>query len=208
MVPAQHANMPDYARVCPNPPHSDVLHDFCTFVPPNDGRALCEYKNNSLYYWINLTTNNLPIVLCAFEKYADAAGLPGRKTDYLAVGRYRNNAYVIFIELRKDLVNGRQWIDKKDQIEQASRLLCKTETDTGIQHHNNVPEIFPDAAGNMTQHKIVGVMIPVDHAKSRITQSRAASNIGGKVMPILPVSPHRRAQPTLSWDELLVAIGL
>ncbi len=207
-MPIQHTNTPAYQCVCENTPASQTLNDFCEFVPPDDGRALCEYKNDNLYYRVNLTTNELPIVLCSFEKYIDTANLPGRKTDYLAVGRYRNNTYVIFIELRKNLLNDQQWENKKDQVEQAMQLLCKTETPSGVYQHANIAKIFTDAAGDMLNHKVIGVVIPAQRAKRRIEQARDDVNMGGKTNIILPIFPTRGLQPTLSWNELLEAIGL
>ncbi len=185
-------------------PTEPTLPDYCELIQPGDERALCETQGDR--YRLIFQADNTPITLCCFEKYIDARGSRQRKTDFLAVGRHNNETYVIFIELRKSLVRDRHWQDKAAQIEEAVSSLCKGTSDIGTQHHAEVADAF-SAHGNMQNHKIVGVVIPVDHSRRRLEQHQPLE-VGGKRGIILAISPSRGDPPTLNGSDMLKKLGI
>lgn len=201
-------NIPAYPCVCQQDPATTRLEDYCELVNIGDGRSICESHEKGIYYWVSILADETPIVLCALEKYVGHTIQGNRKTDGLGVGwDQKGCAYIVFIELRRTLLNEEQWEDKLEQVKQAMELLCRTEPEVGSLHHQNVPNIFMQACNSLTGHKIAGIVIPIDRSRKRVEQSRAI-RIGDKDAIIVALSSGILKKRTIEWSKLLTAIGI
>ncbi|MBN1812365.1 MAG: hypothetical protein JXA14_11050, partial [Anaerolineae bacterium] len=195
--------LPEFDEVtCPG--NAARLEDCCVLVQIGEGRSLWEWAGDTRSYWISIVADETPVVLCALDKYATAMKWNERRSDGVAIGWCRGNCYVVFIELRLALTREEQFEDKADQVESAMQLLCQV-SDKGREHHEKREKIFEQACDDMSKHRIAGVVIPVDHSKSRARQARE-TEIGGKKAVILAISSPR--DRLLRWSDLCRAMGV
>jgi len=82
-------------------------------------------KKGSYYYWTFLNADETPLAVCALEKYVDHKSLQGRKADYLAIGWYHGECYIVIIELRKTLLKEDQSENKVESAEILSYRGCR-----------------------------------------------------------------------------------
>lgn len=188
---------------------SDPVHHFadcCTAVPIFDEVLLDERlasDKGEYYYWLWLNADETPLVVCALEQYADQdADWLGRRADYLAVGWYDGDCYLVVIELRRTLVKEQNAQNKLDQVEHSikqviSQLLPQLTTST----------LFSEACHEPEEYKIVGVVIPVEHSKKRAQQTRLIT-VGAYKAAIVSIPHSRIKECRIGWSELLTAIGL
>jgi hypothetical protein len=92
--------------------------DFCQIVNSGDEVLLHQAieKNRGYYYWFILEADDFPLAVCELEKYANYAAEKeqwfGRRADYLIIGYYEGDCYLIVVELRHVLVKEKQEDDK------------------------------------------------------------------------------------------------
>jgi hypothetical protein len=199
------SNLPDDVQMvnCVEP--IQYLSDCCARVDIEDEILLYDHirsERGDYYYWISLSSDETPLTVCALEKYAEQTAWTGRRADYLGMGWYSGDCYVVVTELRHALVTEERFEDKLDQLEQSiawivSNLLADfTKFDT-----------FTYACDNPEYFKIVGAMIPVSYSKKRAEQTRQV-RIGEHETVILAIPNSILKECRISWGELLRAIGV
>ena len=110
------------------------LDNFCQILNSGDEVLLHQSipeSDRAYYYWFILEADDFPLAVCELEKYADYAAQKdqwsGRRADYLIIGSYQGDCYLIVVELRHVLVKEKQEYDKFKQllesIEQIIRYL-------------------------------------------------------------------------------------
>lgn len=155
------------------------------------------------YYWISLIADDTPIVVCALEQYANQQKhWPGRRADYLALGWYNGDCYLVLIELRNALVTVERFEDKLDQVEQSINLVVSE-----VLPQFAVSDLFKSACNPSNVHKIVGVIIPVMYSKKRAEQTRYV-NVGDYQAVIVALPNSCIIDCKIGWYDLLRATGL
>lgn len=154
------------------------------------------------FYWVSLKADETPLVVCALEKYAERVNWQGRRADYLGVGWYSGDCYIVAIELRHALVTEERFEDKLNQLEQSIEWIA-SELLPDLTNSN----VFTDACDNPEHYRIVGAMIPVAYSKKRAEQTRWV-RVGEYETVIVAIPNSSLKECRISWDELLRAIGV
>ena len=132
-------------------------------------------KKGSYYYWTFLNADETPLAVCALEKYVDHKSLQGRKADYLAIGWYHGECYIVIIELRKTLLKEDQSENKVEQLRQSIELLVSD----GLLSEIESCDFFSYGCDQPKYYHIAGVVIPSTHSKKR-AQTRQKIIVNGK----------------------------
>ncbi len=190
----------------PNNPQAE-LGRYCTYVQIGDRTSLCEYKDGEYYYSITLEADETPLVVCALDRYltdnfAGEANV-GRRCDYVCVGWYNGECFVVFIELRKEMDVPEHWEDKLDQVTQTIVLLCNGNQTFGQQLHSNIPVEFHQAFEPMPVHKTLGLIIPAERSKARAEQSDTISISDTEDISILVIPNRVLRDRQIAWSALL-----
>jgi hypothetical protein len=187
------------------PDHPEELARYCTYVQIACSTSLCEYKDDGTYYYsVTLEADESPLVICALERYLTdlKSNDVGRRCDYVCVGWYNGECYLVFIELRKELDCERHWENKFEQLRQTLVLLCKS-LDFGKQFHRTIPPVFNRACDSISVHKTLGLIIPVQHSRARAEQSGSVSIDGNGEVPIVAIPSRILKEQRISWTNLL-----
>lgn len=166
--------------------------DFCQIVNFEDEVLLDEFLDDeNRYYWFILEADDFPLAVCKLEKYADYAEQQdywsGKRADYLIIGSYEGDCYLIVVELRHVLVKKEQEDKKFEQLLASIEQILKCREI--INNYQTLANIYsnPDA------YKIIGVIVAPGNTR---TFSR------GKLNPIKSVNSHKVLIRTLPKDAL------
>lgn len=183
------------------------LEDCCEVVNMDDEVMLYEHVKEKYYYWFFLKADdNMPMVVCALEQYADkVADWSGRKADYLAIGWYEGYCCIVMIELRHVLLSEKQQTDKLRQLEESIETLINTVLPTFKQSKIFQEACCPPPAPQ--DCRIVGVVIPPDRSKERLNRKKT-KQIGQYSCFMTTLPSARLTQCRISWSEVLDAIGM
>lgn len=211
----QGASLPDDLSTvnCVAAPTS--LLDCCERIAVTESKAIYEKQTEpDRYYWLNIEADLVPLRCCALDSYMKFAvredkRWESRKPDYLLIGWTKDGeCYVVFLELRQSLINLDQLEDKREQVKQGMQLLCKNVSEVGKQfHQNDAPRVVAGVCDGVSEHKIVGVVMPIVHSKSRAIQTLPIE-IAGRETVMVPLPHTLLSDCTLTWSNLLRAIGL
>ncbi|NEP42637.1 MAG: hypothetical protein F6K35_26800 [Okeania sp. SIO2H7] len=171
----------------------NCFDDFCQIVNSGDEVLLHQAieKNRGYYYWFILEADDLPLAVCELEKYADYAAEKeqwlGRRADYLIIGYYEGDCYLIVVELRHVLVKEKQEDDKFKQLLESIEQILKCLPI--ISNSQTLEKVYssPD------DYKIIGAIVAPGNTRSF---NRRELN------PIRSVNSHKVLIRTLPKDAL------
>ncbi len=201
--------LPDKRQVnCDHSVHQ--LGDCCEVVMIDEEIMLFEKISKTgrrnYYYWFFLRADETaPLVVCALEQYAKSQGNRwlGRRADYLAIGWYNSECYIVLIELRHVLLSKKQQDDKLEQLEQSINTVVST-----ILPDFRNSDILAQACYPLpppAQCRIIGIVVPPERSKSSLNRKKVIEIAQYKgVITTLPST--RLNQCRISWSELLGTI--
>lgn len=182
------------------------LADCCHFVGIDDEILLHEEQQGRPYYWVVLHADDTPLCACHLEQYANlaesAGDWVGRRADYMALGWYGGDCYLLVIELRDILVNERQGEDKLDQLENsiAQILVHLNEQVTNV-------AVFNQACDQPERYKVAGIVVAPAGIRgiSRSNYTRRIEN--ATYSAIITMMPSNRVRDCrITWSELMLTI--
>lgn len=185
------------------------LDDFCQIVNSGDEVLLHQAieKNRDYYYWFILEADDFPLGVCELEKSADYAAEKekwlGRRADYLIIGYYEGDCYLIVVELRHVLVKKTQEDDKfKQLLESIEQILKSLPIISNSQTLKNV-------YSNPDDYKIIGAIVAPGTTRNFNR---------GELNPIRSVNSHKVLIRTLpknalsdckiTWTDFMTRMGV
>lgn len=184
------------------------LVDCCTFVEIDNEILLYEEQSGKSFYWVVLHADETPLSVCHLEAYANYAGSVGswvgRRADYMALGWYGGECYLLVIELRDILVNERQGKDKLDQIENSIAQIM-------AQVNEQIMDVtaFNRVCDQPERYKIVGIVVAPAGIRgiSRTNYTRSVEK--PEYSAIITMMPLDRARDCrITWSELMMTITI
>jgi hypothetical protein len=193
---------------------SDQLDDFCSSISTGDEILLYEKlspkktrKNlTETYYWMILEADEYPISVCELEKYANSltGKWIGRRADYLVIGSYSGNCFLLVIELRHALVKENREDEKFEQLKESIEILIQNHLPI-IQCSQALASVYEDP----DDYKIIGAIIAPGNTRSFAR---------GELNKNIEIADHKVAIRTLpkdaltnckiTWTELLRKLGV
>ncbi len=178
-----------------------LLEDCCEILQTEDEMLLWESQKGAYYYWLFLDADETPLAICALEKYVDHKSMRGRKADYLAIGWYHGECYIVIIELRKTLLKEEHSVNKIEQVKQSIEILLSD----GLLAEIENSDFFSYACERPEYYHIVGVVIPSTRSKKR-AQTRQKIIVNGKEYLVVAIPNSLIRQCRINWSELMRAI--
>lgn len=94
--------------------------DFCLILNTSDQVLLHESISQKIKYWVIFEADDYPLAACDLEEYANYAAeqqnWEGKRSDYLIIGSYDGDCYLIIIELRHVIVKEEHEDQKFEQL--------------------------------------------------------------------------------------------
>lgn len=171
---------------------SQHLDSFCLTLEFDDEVLLYETLTSGTYYWVIFKSDEALLSVCELEKYADFLSnndeWVGRRSDYLIIGSYYGDCYLVVVEMRHVLVKTEQEDDKFEQLKSTIETLILHQLDA-IRDSNALSRVYdqPD------YFKIIGAVIAPGNTR------RFAR---GQLNPIVDIAGHKVAIRTLPKDAL------
>lgn len=191
-----------------DPPSS--LDDFCLVFNEHEEILLYEKLTDSkheTYYWAIVEVDEYSVAACLLEEYADyASGIgqwSGRRSDYLLIGLYNWECYVIVVELRHVLVREQQEKDKFEQLRQSlaqiiDRITVLVESEALSQIYEE-PEVY----------KFAGVVIAPGNTRSfNRRELNPQVTIAGHEVLIRTLPKDSLSDCRITWTKLLKRLGV
>ncbi|NEP58428.1 MAG: hypothetical protein F6K31_15650 [Symploca sp. SIO2G7] len=180
------------------------LDNFCKLIKVNDQVLLYEQPNRA-YYWVSLQADEIQLVVCHLEKYAEQAAKRGdwcgRLSDYLIVGMNTEDGdcYILIVELRHTLSKVEQAIDKFEQLENSiEQVMSRLQTDVISS------SLFEKACWQPDKYKIAGFVIAPAGVRSIPLKQRTRRIVKDNYKGIIKIMPHERVKECkITWTELL-----
>ena len=186
------------------------LDDFCQILNLGDEVLLHQpvvKKNRAYYYWFILEADDFPLAVCELEKYADYAAQQdqwsGRRADYLIIGYYEGDCYLIVVELRHVLVKEKQDDDKFKQllesIEQIIRYLASF----------NGSETLEQVYSNPDSYKIIGAIVAPGNTKSfNRRELNPIRSVGSHKVLLRTLPKDALADCKITWTDFIQRMGV
>jgi len=178
-----------------------TLDNCCQLVEITTEILLFE-KLETVYYWVKLEADEIQLVICNLEDYANqASSWKGRRCDYLVMGMNveDGDCYLIIIELRHLIVKEDQAIDKLDQVQQTIQNIISILP----QEIANSP-FFEQACPEITNYKIAGIIIAPAGIRgiSRENRTRVINHDNYQAI-ITMMPPEQVRNCKITWTDLL-----
>ena len=177
----------------------------CCLLMQIDDQVLMYDQPDQAYYWVLLQADEIPLVICNLEKYADQAekvgNWTGRRSDYLVMGMNTDDGdcYLVIVELRHIITNEDQVNDKLEQLQNSiKQVMSRLEI-----HLANSP-LFEQACPKPEHYKVVGIVIAPAGIKAFSRLKRTRTIIGDTYQGIITMMPSERIKECkITWTELL-----
>jgi len=180
------------------------IEDCCVLLQQTKKVLFCEYvEGKNYHYWLQFHADTVPLVVCNLEGYAQkyCPQWEGRKSDYLLVGREKNECYIIVIELREQFTQQKQLSDKIEQLKQSIENIT-----LHILPHLSRLQKFQEACFFETaqiNYKIVGIAMPVVRSMRRVKQTKQPFSINNYEAQIVNIPQTCIKNCQLTWTDLL-----
>jgi hypothetical protein len=178
-----------------------TLDNCCQLVEIETEILLFE-KLETAYYWVKLEADEIQLVVCNLEAYANqASSWKGRRCDYLVMGMNveDGDCYLIIIELRHLIVKEDQAIDKLNQVEQTIQNIISILP----QQISNSP-FFEQACPQAQPYKIAGIIIAPAGIRGIARENRTRVINHEKYQAIITMMPPEQVRNcTITWRDLL-----
>ena len=203
-LPCTGNKLPDIASVDCTDTATQI--DQCCKLMQIEEDVLLYDQPNQAYYWVLLNADEIQLIVCNLEKYADKAekigNWMGRCCDYLVMGWYDGDRYIVIIELRHILTKEDQAIEKLDQVEKSiDQVISKL-----FPHIANSP-LFAEACPQPENYKIAGIVIAPAGIRSIARNKRTRIIRNDSYTAIITMMPPERIKACkITWSELLSQI--
>lgn len=183
-----------------------TLADCCTFVEIDDEVLLYEEQPGKPFYWIVLHADETPLAVCHLEAYANYAegigGWWGRRSDYMTLGWYRGDCYLLVMELRDILINEKQGEDKLDQLQNSIAQIMTQFSEQIV----TVPA-FNRACDQPEGYKIAGIVVAPAGIRGISRDKRVRRIVYSEYSAIITMMPGERIRNCrVTWSELMLTI--
>lgn len=165
------------------------------------------------YYWFTLEADESFLIVCRLEDYAKGLQVSGewqgRMADYLAMGWYEGECFVVIIELRhvithEDDDRHNQIQDKFEQVEMTLNIVIEQ-----ILPQIEASELFSQACHEPDSFRLAGAILVPSGIKKRISLSLRQRTVQVKgrniTIVMLPHTPRTSCQ--ITWSEILESVG-
>ncbi|NER20980.1 MAG: hypothetical protein F6J96_09760 [Symploca sp. SIO1C2] len=182
--------------------------DFCLILNTNNEVIFYESISGTNYqYWVILEADDYPLAACELEKYADYATQhnqwSGRRADYLIIGSYQGDCYLIVVELRHVLVKEKQEDEKFEQLlKSIKQIIDNLEV---INNSKSLEAVYT----NPSYYRIIGLIIAPGNTRlfRRGELNRVVSINSHKVL-IRTLPKDALSDCKITWTDLLQRIGV
>lgn len=193
------------------------FRDYCLIVEQYDEVLLSEYAQprnttqSGIFYWTILEADSSPLFICSLDKFVERTenSWEGRCADYVVVGMYQGDCYLVVVELRKRMTTSKQFENpkrpkkgKKWQVENTIQQIVSKFWTMITQHHHLV-----ERCSKVDQFKLLGLVIPPIQSKSRGEQSAIVTIDGySRPVPILTIPNTQIQNCRITWSKLLESV--
>ena len=192
--------LPNIPRINSTDPIKNL--DNCCQLVEIETEILLFEKVEKSYYWVKLEADEIQLVVCNLEKYANqASSWKGRRCEYLVMGMNveDGDCYLIIIELRHLIVNEDQAIDKLDQVEKTIQNIISI-----LPQQFFHSSCFDQACPQPQPYKIAGIIIAPAGIKgiSREDRTRVINHENYQAI-ITMMPPEQVKDCKITWHDLL-----
>lgn len=186
------------------------LDNFCQILNSGDEvllhQAILE-SDRAYYYWFILEADDFPLAVCELEKYADYAAQKnqwsGRRADYLIIGSYQGDCYLIVVELRHVLVKEKPEYDKFKQllesIEQIIRYLAILNNSQTLEKVYSHPD----------DYKIIGAIVaPGNTKRFNRRELNPIRSVGSHKVLIRTLPKDALSDCQITWTDFIQRMGV